>query len=35
MAFSSHSNKLLMSATVLWKCVHLEHIPSVNAEYAA
>jgi len=24
-----------MSGTVLWKLVHLEHIPLVNAEYAA
>ena len=35
MAFSSGSNNLLISGTVLRKWVHLEHYPLVNAEYAA
>ena len=35
MAFSSCSNVALTSGTVLWKWVHLEDKPLVNAEYAA
>ena len=35
MAFSSGSNNSLASGTVLWKWVHLEDNPLVNAEYAA
>ena len=35
MAFSSGSNNSLISSTVFWKWVHLEHNPLVNAEYAA
>jgi len=35
MMFSSGSNNSLASGTVLWKWVHLEDTPLVNAEYAA
>jgi len=34
-AFSRDSNKSLVCDTDLWKWVHLEHIPLVNAEYVA
>jgi len=33
--FQLGSNKSLLFGTVLWKWVHLEHNPLVNAEYAA
>ena len=33
--FSRSSYKSIVSNTVLWKWVQLEHIPLVNAEYAA
>jgi len=35
MVFSSGSNKLLVSCTVVCKWVHVDHDPVVNAEYAA
>ena len=35
MAFSSCSNKSLVSSTVLWKSVHLKDNPLVDADYAA
>jgi len=34
MAFSSGSNNSLMSSTVLWKWVPLEHSPLMNAEFS-